>query len=207
MWELYDTNTDWSQAKDLAKENPQKLHELQRLWLIEAVKYNVLPLDDRFAERANPDIAGRPQLVQGNRQLLFGGMGRLSESSVVNTKNKSHSITAELVVPESGAEGAIVVLGGIIGGWSLYAKGGKLKYCYNFYGVDRYTIEGTLQFRRVHTKCEWNLRTTAVVWPKVATSHCTLTGRRTAKVEWIIPSLWSSPRTRLVTLATISAHL
>ncbi|HEY6343102.1 MAG TPA: hypothetical protein VIY49_16530, partial [Bryobacteraceae bacterium] len=67
VWELYDTNTDWSQAKDLAKENPKKLHELQRLWLIEAVKYNVLPLDDRFAERANPDIAGRPQLIMGNR--------------------------------------------------------------------------------------------------------------------------------------------
>ena len=86
VWELYDTNTDWSQSKDLAKENPEKLHELQRLWLIEAVKYNVLPLDDRFAERANPEIAGRPQLIKGNRQLLFGGMGRLTESSIVNTR-------------------------------------------------------------------------------------------------------------------------
>ncbi len=143
VWELYDTNTDWSQSKDLARTNPQKLHELQRLWLIEAVKYNVLPLDDRFAERANPDIAGRPQLVKGTRQILFGGMGRLTESSVVNTKNKSHAVTAEVVVPASGAEGVIVALGGIIGGWSLYAKDGKPKYCYNFYGVNRYTIEGT----------------------------------------------------------------
>ena len=72
---------------------------MQRLWLIEAVKYNVLPLDDRFAERANPDLAGRPQLIKGNRQLLFRGMGRLTESSIVNTKNKSHALTAELVVP------------------------------------------------------------------------------------------------------------
>ena len=143
VWELYDTTKDWSQSKDLAKANPQKLHELQRLWLIEAVKYNVLPLDDRFAERANPDIAGRPQLIVGSRQLLFGGMGRLSESSIVNTKNKSHALTAELVVPEFGAEGVIIALGGIIGGWSLYAKDGKPKYCYNFYGVNRYTIEGT----------------------------------------------------------------
>ena len=78
---------------------PDKLHELQRLWLIEAVKYNVLPLDDRFAERANPDLAGRPQLIKGNRQILFGGMGRLTESSIVNTKNKSHAVTAEVVVP------------------------------------------------------------------------------------------------------------
>ena len=143
VWELYDTTTDWSQAKDLAKENPQKLHELQRLWLIEAVKYNVLPLDDRFAERANPDIAGRPQLIKGTRQLLFNGMGRLSESSIVNYKNRSHAVTAELVVPPTGAEGAIIAIGGIPGGWTLYAKDGKLKYHYNFYGVDRYTIEST----------------------------------------------------------------
>jgi arylsulfatase A-like enzyme len=111
VWELYDTTQDWSQTHDLAAETPQKLHELQRRWLIEAVKYNVLPLDDRAAERANPDMAGRPQLVKGNRQLLFGGMGRLTEGSVVNIKNKSHAVTAELEVPESGAEGVIVAQG------------------------------------------------------------------------------------------------
>ncbi len=142
VWELYDTNTDWSQAKDLAKENPKRLHELQRLWLIEAVKYNVLPLDDRFAERANPDIAGRPQLIIGNRQLLFGGMGRLTEGSVINIKNKSHAVTAEVIVPETGAEGVIVAQGGLTGGWGLYAIGGKPKYCYNFYGIERYYVEG-----------------------------------------------------------------
>lgn len=141
VWELYDTNTDWSQAKDLSKQNPKKLHELQRLWLIEAAKYNVLPLDDRAAERTNPDIAGRPQLIRGNRQLLFGGMGRLSEGSIVNIKNKSHAVTAEVIVPESGAEGVIVAQGGLTGGWGLYAKGGKLKYCYNFYGMERYYVE------------------------------------------------------------------
>jgi arylsulfatase len=143
VWELYDTSTDWTQAQDLAREHPQKLHELQRLWLIEATKYNVLPLDDRFAERANPETAGRPQLIKGTRQLLFGGMGRLSESSIVNFKNKSHAITAEVVVPEVGAEGVIIAQGGLTGGWSLYAKEGKPKYCYNFYGVNRYTIAGT----------------------------------------------------------------
>jgi arylsulfatase len=141
-WELYDTNTDWSQAKDLAKEHPNKLHELQRLWLIEAVRYNVLPLDDRFAERANPGLAGRPELIKGTRQLLFGGMGRLTESSILNTKNKSYAITAEVVVPETGAEGVIIALGGTTGGWSLYAKDGKPKYCYNFYGIQRTYIEG-----------------------------------------------------------------
>ena len=142
VWELYDTNTDWSQSHDLSKQNPKKLHELQRLWIIEAVKYNVLPLDDRFAERANPDIAGRPQLIVGNRQLLFGGMGRLTEGSIVNIKNKSHAVTAEVIVPESGAKGVIVAQGGLTGGWGLYAKDGKPKYCYNFYGIDRYYVEG-----------------------------------------------------------------
>ena len=142
VWELYDTNTDWSQSRDFSKELPGKLHELQRLWLIEAVKYNVLPLDDRFAERANSELAGRPELIKGTRQLLFGGMGRLTESSIINFKNKSHAITAEVIVPETGAEGVIIAQGGLIGGWSLYAKEGRLKYCYNFYGVEQYYVEG-----------------------------------------------------------------
>ena len=110
---------------------PEKLHELQRLWLIEATRYKVLPIDDRVVEKMNPDTAGRPVLIKGKTQLLFGGMGRLSENCVVNIKNKSHSVTAEIEVPESGAEGVIIAQGANIGGWSLYAKDGKLKYCYN----------------------------------------------------------------------------
>ncbi len=143
VWELYDTTKDWSQANDLAKEHPEKLHELQRLWLIEAAKYSVLPLDDRMIERCNPDLAGRPQLVRGNRQLLFGGMKRLTGSSVVNALNKSHAITAEVAVPEAGAEGVILANGGITGGFSLYAKAGKPKYCYNFFGLNYYYVEST----------------------------------------------------------------
>jgi arylsulfatase len=140
-WELYDTTKDWSQSNDLAKQMPEKLHHLQRLWLIEATRFNVLPLDDRVAERMNPDLAGRPVLIKGNTQLLFGGMGRLSENSVVNVKNKSHSVTAEIDVPASGAEGVIIAQGGNIGGWVLYAKGGKLKYCYNLYGIQHFFAE------------------------------------------------------------------
>ena len=94
VWELYDTNKDWTQARNIAKDNPQKLRELQRLWLIEATKYSVVPLDDRRVERFNPDLAGRPQLVKGKTQILFGGMGRLTENSVLNIKNKSYSVTA-----------------------------------------------------------------------------------------------------------------
>jgi len=120
---------------------PDKLRDLQRLWLIEAVKYNVLPLDDRMLERVNPDIAGRPQLIQGKRQILFGGMGRLSEYAVLTLKNKSYAVTAEVNVPETDAEGVIVAQGGVTGGWSIYAKNGKAKYCYNFLGLEHYFVE------------------------------------------------------------------
>ena len=142
VWELYDTNTDWSQVQDLAGEMPEKLAELKQLWHDEAVKYNVLPLDDRRIERFNPDLAGRPQLVGGSSQLLFGGMGRLSENSVINIKNKSHSVTAQLRVPDDGAEGVVIAQGGAFAGWSLYVKGGKPKYAYNFLGLQRFTVEG-----------------------------------------------------------------
>jgi arylsulfatase A-like enzyme len=143
VWELYDTSKDWSQANDLSKQMPEKLHELQRLWLIEATRYNVLPLDDRIAERMNPDTAGRPTLIKGKTQLLFAGMGHLGENCVLNIKNKSHSVTAEIEVPASGAKGVIVAQGASIGGWSLYAKDGKLKYCYSLGGVKYFYVEGT----------------------------------------------------------------
>ena len=141
VWELYDTTKDWSQAKDLSKAMPEKLHELQRLWLIEAVRYNVLPMDDDVGRRLNSDLAGRPVLIKGKTQVLFGGMGRLSENSVVNIKNKSHAVTAGLTVPAGGAEGVIIAQGGNIGGWVLYAKGGKLKYCYNLLGIQYFYVE------------------------------------------------------------------
>jgi arylsulfatase len=143
VWELYDTNSDWSQAHDLAAENPNRLAELQELWLEEARKYNVLPLDDRRIERFNPDIAGRPTLIRGNSQLLFGGMGRLTEASLLNVKNKSHAVTAEVVVPESGVEGVIIAQGGAFAGWSLYTKDGKPVYCYNLLGLQRFKIAGS----------------------------------------------------------------
>ena len=138
VWELYGPG-DWTQAHDLAAENPQKLAAMQRLWLIEAVKYNVVPLDDRSYERINPDIAGRPQLIRGTSQLLFAGM-RVSENCVLTLKNKSHTVTADITVPESGATGVIITQGGSVGGWSLYAHDGRLKYCYNFFGIEYYMV-------------------------------------------------------------------
>ena len=143
VWELYDGSKDWTQSKDLSKQMPEKLHELQRLWLIEAVKYNVLPLDDRQIERINSDLAGRPVLIKGNTQTLYAGMGRLSENSVVNIKNKSFAVTSDLEVPAKGAEGVIIAQGGRFGGWSLYATGGKAKFLYNVLGIKSFGVEAT----------------------------------------------------------------
>ena len=102
----------------------------------------MLPLDDRRVERFNSDLAGRPQLIHGNRQVLFGGMGRLSENSILVLKNKSHAITADLVVPDGGARGVIVSQGGAFGGWTVYAHEGRPAYCYNLFGLQRFKVYG-----------------------------------------------------------------
>jgi arylsulfatase len=138
-WELYDGSSDWSQARDVAAEHPDKLAGLQQLFLIEAARFNVLPLDDRKAERLNAEIAGRPELVTGNSQMLYPSMKRLTENTVLNIKNKSYSVTAQISVPESGADGTIIAQGGAFGGWSVYVVGNILKYCYNLLGIQRFT--------------------------------------------------------------------
>jgi len=139
VWELYAPD-DWTQSNDLAAEQPEKLAELQRLFLIEATRYGVLPLDDRRVERFVPEVAGRPSLIKGNSQLLFGGMKRISENSMIVIKNRSHSVTAQLVVPEGGGEGVVIAQGGAFGGWSIYLNEGHPTYCYNLLGIARFKV-------------------------------------------------------------------
>jgi hypothetical protein len=140
-WELYDGASDWSQAHNVAGEHPDKLAELQQLFLMEAATFNVFPLDDRKAERLNATIAGRPELITGNSQILYPSMKRLPENTVLNIKNKSYSITADIDIPDTtAATGTIVAQGGAFGGWGLFIKDGVLKYCYNLLGVERFTI-------------------------------------------------------------------
>jgi arylsulfatase len=117
------------------------LAKLQRLWLIEATKYDVLPLDDRGAERLEPTLAGRPTLIRGNSQLFFAGMGRLSENSVVSIKNRSFSVTADIEVPEGGAHGVIIAQGGRFGGWAVFVKDGRLRFVYNVLGIQEFSTE------------------------------------------------------------------
>jgi arylsulfatase len=141
VWELYD-DTDWTQSRDLSAEQPDRLAALQRLWLIEAVKYNVLPIDDRRFERLNPTLAGRPQLIEGTRQVLFPGMKRLSEHSVLDMKNRSFSVTASLdTAPAGPTNGVVVAQGGRFGGWALYLKDSRAKFVYNLLGIQHFVTE------------------------------------------------------------------
>ncbi len=139
-WELYGPD-DWTQAHDLASEMPEKLAELQMLFVLEASKFNVFPLDDRRVERFDPDLAGRPQLIRGNTQLLFAGMGRLTENSVLSMKNRSFSITTEVQRTDTPLEGVIIAQGGAFGGLSLYFKEGIARFAYNFFGLETTIVE------------------------------------------------------------------
>ena len=143
-WELYDTRSDFSLANNLAAQNPAKLKELQALFLSEATKYHVLPLDDRLLVRMNAATAGRPDLMAGRTTLtVFPGMMGMSENVFINIKNRSHTITADVEIPSGGANGAILAQAGRFGGWSLYMKGGKPVYTYNWLGLHEYTVAGT----------------------------------------------------------------
>jgi arylsulfatase len=139
VWELYGPD-DWTQAHDIAADNLEKLEELQRLFIIEGTRYDVFPLDDRRVERFNSDLAGRPLLIRGKSQLLFRGMKRISESSVVNVKNKSHAVTAQVEIPEGGGSGVLISQGGQYGGWVLYMREGKAAYCYNTFGINLHKV-------------------------------------------------------------------
>jgi arylsulfatase A-like enzyme len=137
LWELFNTAEDFSCANDLAAKHPEKLNEMQAAFLTEAVKYNVLPLDDRVYERFNPAVAGRPDLLSGRTSLtVYDGMIGIKENAFINTKNRSYTITADLEIPESSAaSGVIVAQGSGHAGWSLYVKDGSPKFAYNFLGA------------------------------------------------------------------------
>ncbi len=142
VWELYDHGDDWSQARDLAEKEPERLRELQDVFQREAERYQVLPLDDRVTERENPDVAGRLDLHLGRSTLSFGPrVGRLTEEAAPNVKNRSHVITADLEVV-TGTNGVVVAQGGRFGGWSLYVVGGVPHYAYNFVGRDLTVVRG-----------------------------------------------------------------
>jgi len=140
-WELYNTRADFSLEHDLAATNAAKLKELQALFLSEATRNHVLPLDDRGIERVNAALAGRPDLMAGRTSLtVYPGMIGMSENAFINVKNRAVTITADLEIPKGGANGVILCQGGRFGGWSLHLKGGRPSYSYNFLGLQRTTV-------------------------------------------------------------------
>lgn len=143
VWELYNADEDFSLANNLADKNPEKLEELKKKFLDEAVKYNVLPIDDRSIERFDPVIAGRPDLMNGKTKLtLYEGAKGIPENAFINIKNTAHTITAEVDVPAN-VNGVIVCQGGDFGGWTFYILDGKPAYTYNWVGLESYTVSST----------------------------------------------------------------
>jgi arylsulfatase len=139
-WELYHVDDDFSQANDLAAQNPEKLKELQALFESEAIRNHVYPLDDRRSERFDAKVAGRPDLMGPRTSLtLYDGMTGITENAFINIKGRSSAITAEIDVPAS-ANGVIISQAGSFGGWSLYMKGGRVSHVYNFGGLQRWTV-------------------------------------------------------------------
>jgi arylsulfatase A-like enzyme len=144
VWDLYNINEDFSLTNNLAAKYPEKLKEMESLFMWQAQKYHVLPLDDRTIERTNAALAGRPDLLGDRTSLtLYEGMEGMMENTFINIKNRSFSITAELNIPKDGANGVILSQGGRFGGWSLYMKNGKPEFTYNFLGLNRYVVSSS----------------------------------------------------------------
>ncbi len=141
VWELYDTNVDWSQTNDLSGQMPDKLHELQQLFLIEGAKYNVFPIDDRTGERFNAAIAGRPELQAGrSTQRFVPGMTHLTENTVLNIKNRSHVVTTQIQVPQGGVDGVLIAQGGRFAGWAVYVVDNRPAYCHNWFDSEYFYV-------------------------------------------------------------------
>ncbi len=136
VWELYNVDQDFSQADDLAAKHPEKLAELQALFMQEAERNHVLPIDDRRSERFNAAIAGRPDLLGGRTSVtVYDGMQGIAENAFINIKGVPHSVTAEIAVPDAKTDGVIIAQAGYFGGWALYMKDGAVVHDYNFFGL------------------------------------------------------------------------
>jgi arylsulfatase len=141
VWELYYVHEDFSLSNNLAEKYPEKVAYMQSLFMAEAEKHHVLPIDDRTIERTNAELAGRPDLLGKRKSLtLYSGMEGMMENTFINIKNKSFSVDANLSIPKSGAKGVILAQGGRFGGWSVYLKDGKPSFIYNYLGLEHYVV-------------------------------------------------------------------
>ena len=140
-WELYNITDDFSENNDLAAKNPDKLKELQALFMDEARKYQVLPLDNSFLERV---AVPRPSAIAGRTEFTYSAeVSGVPEGNAPDFIGKSYSITADVEIPPKGAEGMLNTLGGRFGGWGLYLLKGKPVFTYNLLGLERFRWEGS----------------------------------------------------------------
>ena len=140
QWELYNLTEDYSQFNDLAAKRPDKLRELQELFMVEAAKYNVFPLDNSVLSRV---LTPRPSATAGRTVFTYAGeMAGLPMSDAPSILNRSYTITAEVEVPQGGGEGMLVTLGGRFGGYGLYLLKGKPVFTYNLVDLERLRWEG-----------------------------------------------------------------
>ena len=141
-WELYQLDTDFSQADDLAQRFPEKLRELQDMFWVEAGRNNVLPLDTGSNERMldAQALSGAPMR---NRYTFYPGTVGIFEAAAPNTKNRSFSMIATVDIPDDGAEGVLVAMGGRVGGYSLFVRGGRVHYWYNLLGIEQTCVTST----------------------------------------------------------------
>jgi arylsulfatase len=141
-WELYNLASDFSQADDRAAREPKKLRELQDLWWAEAAKYNVLPLDDRMAERFDARL--RPDPLGGRTTLTYGdGAVLILEPSAPSVMNKSYRITVDAEIPREGAEGTLVACGGSSAGYAFYVQDATLVWHYNYFGEEHFRVQSS----------------------------------------------------------------
>jgi arylsulfatase len=144
VWELYHVDEDFSMARNLAADNPGKLKELQQLFTQEAIRHQVLPIDDRTIERFDPKVAGRPDLMNGRTELtVYPGMVFMPENAFINVKNASFDLEADVEVEGDKSHGVLLAQGGRFGGWAFWVKHGTPVFTYNFLGLELYQVEGT----------------------------------------------------------------
>jgi len=198
IWELYDTRNDFSLIHDLAAQQPKKLQELRALFMKEAKKNTVLPIDDRTVERMNAELVNRPDLMAGRTSLtLAEGMTGMSENVFINVKNKSKTITAELDIPEGGANGVVLAQGGRFGGWCLYLKDGKPAYTYNLLNLNHYTISSPEALPKGKSKVVFEFAYDGGGLGKGGTGTLSVDGRKLAegRIEQTQPMVFSADET------------
>jgi arylsulfatase A-like enzyme len=195
VWELYNVDEDFSETNNLAASNPDKLREMQALFMEEAERYRVLPIDDRTLERFDPVIAGRPDLMGGRTSLtVYEGMTGMMENAFINVKNQSVTITADVDIPTSGANGVILAQGGRFGGWSLYVKNGRPAYTYNFVGLQEYTVNAAERLTPGKSKIKLDFAYDGNGLGKGGTATLSVNGKQvgTGRVERTNSNIFSS---------------